>query len=112
MSGTCACGATWTGKRIEHCTACHETFTGTGSGDMHRVGPYAPLERRCLSAEEMRDRGMAANSRGHWTTGRASPWATPPESEAPGRPRSDAEPPPVQPPHRDAARPAERRRAP
>lgn len=75
----CRCGATWTGLRIEHCTECHETFTGTSSGDKHRVGDHAiftgPTRRRCLSADEMRDKGMAQNKRGQWTNGGTSPWA-------------------------------------
>lgn len=80
MSGaTCRCGASWTGLRIEHCTACHETFTGTTSGDRHRVGDPAiyvgPKRRRCLTDEEMRAKGMAQNARGQWTNGGTSPWA-------------------------------------
>lgn len=64
------CGATWTGLRIEHCNACHETFTGTSSGDKHRTGRYdtttGPDRRRCLSPSEMDDLGMARNKRGQW----------------------------------------------
>lgn len=76
---SCPCGAKWTGLRIEHCTACHETFTGTTSGDRHRVGDHAiyvgPKRRRCLTPDEMRDKGMAQNARGQWTNGGTSPWA-------------------------------------
>lgn len=73
------CSATWTGQRIEHCPVCHETFTGASSGDMHRVGDHAvfegPERRRCLAAEEMTEKGMARNERGHWTTGKVTtPW--------------------------------------
>lgn len=75
----CNCGATWTGHRIEHCTECHETFTGTGAGDKHRVGEHAihvrPDRRRCLSPVEMTARGMTKNARGRWTLGGTSPWA-------------------------------------
>jgi hypothetical protein len=70
----CKCGATWTGKRLEHCTACHETFTGTSAGDRHRTGAYFPLERRCLTSDEMRAKGMAQNKHGHWGNGGESPW--------------------------------------
>lgn len=73
------CGTTWAGLRIEHCTECHETFTGTSSGDRHRVGDHAtftgPDRRRCLTPDEMRDKGMAQNARGQWTNGGTSPWA-------------------------------------
>lgn len=78
MSTTCHCGATWTGYRIEHCTACHETFTGTTAGDKHRTGQHhlstGPDRRRCLTVEEMREKGMAQNARGQWTNGGTSPW--------------------------------------
>jgi hypothetical protein len=79
MSTTCHCGATWTGHRIEHCTVCHETFTGTTAGDKHRTGDHnestGPDRRRCLSRAEMREKGMALNGRGQWTNGGTSPWA-------------------------------------
>lgn len=59
MIVTCpGCPAKWTGLRIEHCAACHETFTGTKAGDRHRVGAYGvttgPNRRRCLTVDEMR----------------------------------------------------------
>lgn len=77
---TCSrCGISWTGLRIEHCAACHETFTGTSSGDRHRAGDHAislgPDRRRCLTPEEMRAKGMTQNARGQWTNGGTSPWA-------------------------------------
>lgn len=76
---TCMCGATWTGLRMEHCTACHETFSGTTAGDKHRVGEHhiwvGQSRRRCLTPDEMRDKGMAQNARGVWTNGGTSPWA-------------------------------------
>ena len=73
---TCTpCERTWTGKRIEHRTECHQTFTGNTSGDKHRVGEFAPDTRRCLTAAEMRAKGMAQNARGQWTNGGDSPWA-------------------------------------
>lgn len=65
--------------RIEHCAACHQTFTGTSSGDRHRTGDHAislgPKRRRCLTPEEMRAKGMTQNARGQWTNGGTSPWA-------------------------------------
>lgn len=54
--------------------SCHQTFTGSTAGDMHRVGDHAinegPDRRRCLTAGEMVEKGMAQNERGVWTTGR------------------------------------------
>jgi hypothetical protein len=64
---------------MEHCTACHETFSGTTAGDRHRVGehsiPIGPNRRRCLTPDEMRDKGMSQNVRGVWGNGGESPWA-------------------------------------
>jgi hypothetical protein len=75
MTACKRCDTTWTGLRIEHCPACHQTFTGSTSGDMHRTGDHGvfegPERRRCLTPDEMREKGMAQNARGHWTTGRA-----------------------------------------
>ena len=68
------CSASWAGLRIEHCPSCHQTFTGSTAGDMHRVGDHAVFEgpdrRRCLTADEMTEKGMTQNDRGVWTTGR------------------------------------------
>lgn len=49
-----ACGKSWTGLSVEHCPACHENFTGTSSGDRHRVNG------ECLPPGELRTRTGAA----------------------------------------------------
>jgi hypothetical protein len=80
---TCTCGATWDGYRIQHCTVpgCHQTFTGTYTGDMHRVGVIGvkegPNRRRCLSPDEMRAKGLVQNDEGQWYRGGMAPppWA-------------------------------------
>ena len=69
------CGATWGGKRAEHCDSCHQTFSGTSAGDRHRVGDFNDGSRRCRTVREMLDLGMVRNSRGHWSLGGESPWA-------------------------------------
>ena len=73
------CGASWSGHRIEHCTVCHQSFSGTTAGDKHRTGEHGvkdgPNRRRCRTSDEMRDLGMAQNDRGIWTNGGESPWA-------------------------------------
>ena len=64
------------------CGACDQTFTSVSAFDMHRVGgygdpiykkgklvEYGPSKRHCLSAEEMREKGMLQNEKGWWTTG-------------------------------------------
>jgi hypothetical protein len=40
------CGKSWTGLRKEHCPACHETFSGTSAGNLHRRGDFG-IDRRC-----------------------------------------------------------------
>lgn len=86
----CKCGAKWSGHRIEHCPSCHETFTGTSAGDRHRTGDHAlstgPDRRRCLSADEMRERGMRQNERGQWGNGGEMPrfWDAQATQERPG----------------------------
>lgn len=66
MIATCRCGRSWTGSRAEHCPACHETFTGTPSGDRHRVGDHGEGSRRCLTRGEMQISGMGTDERGAW----------------------------------------------
>lgn len=68
MAKACAereCATLRPGARAQHCTACHETFTGTASGDEHRVGPF-PDGRRCLTPDEMRAKGMRQGRTGMW----------------------------------------------
>ena len=46
MQWTChKCDSTIIGYKPEHCTICHETFTSTISGDMHRVGDHGGQDR-------------------------------------------------------------------
>jgi hypothetical protein len=75
---TCTCGATWAGTRVQHCTVCHETFTGTRAGDMHRTGDFTgPDRRRCLTPDEMRAKGLEQIDEGQWYQGGIAPppWA-------------------------------------
>lgn len=74
MTWTCrTCGEAITGRKLEHCPVCHKTFTCTTAGDMHCAGRHGvtdgPRRRRCLTPDEMLDKGMTQNCRGHWTTG-------------------------------------------
>ena len=65
--------------RMEHCVECHQTFSGTTAGDKHRTGKHhlstGPDRRRCLSTDEMAEKGMTQNARGVWGSGGTSPWA-------------------------------------
>jgi hypothetical protein len=69
------------------CPTCGERFRSSRSFDMHRTGEYGrigpngqylPAQRRCLTADEMREAGMLRNKRRLWITkafGIASPFA-------------------------------------
>jgi hypothetical protein len=65
------CGATWFGHRIEHCTVCHQTFSGERTGMAHRVGQHdvweGPERRRCLSADELTALGLWAETNPYGT---------------------------------------------
>lgn len=57
--GDLNCGAYWFGFRIEHCQICHQTFSGSTTGDAHRVGPHDPIgSRRCLAPDELIGLGL------------------------------------------------------
>jgi hypothetical protein len=51
------------------CGACGLIFSSVSSFDKHRVGRYEPLERRCLTVDEMIEKKMVQNEKGWWTTG-------------------------------------------
>ena len=48
------------------CQKCGLYFTSASAFDKHRTGEYQPDERRCMSTEEMADKGMVLNDRGYW----------------------------------------------
>lgn len=58
------------GGKQELCPECGEVFTGTRAGDKHRTGKHhitsGPHRRRCLSVDEMLEKGMARNHLGIW----------------------------------------------
>lgn len=51
------------------CRACGCVFSSVSSFDKHRVGKHEPMERRCLSVDEMLAKKMVQNSKGWWTSG-------------------------------------------
>jgi hypothetical protein len=61
-----------TGDRNQ-CPSCEDYFNSTAAFDAHRTGPFGgpngePAQRRCLTADEMRSKGMAVNAAGFWIT--------------------------------------------
>lgn len=77
MTFTCRCGAKWTGLRVEHCGACHLTFSCTQAGDRHRTGTFTPDTRRCLDVDEMEAKGLTLRLKGHGTIVWGLPGARP-----------------------------------
>lgn len=52
-----------TGQRNQ-CPTCNEYFNSNTAFDKHSSGPFT--NRRCISAQEMRDKGMSLNGSGFW----------------------------------------------
>lgn len=65
------CGKSWGGLKAEHCTGCHETFSGTAAGDRHRKGPGD--DRHCVDPASV---GLHRDARGVWRGDGSSPHAT------------------------------------
>jgi hypothetical protein len=61
-----------TGDRNQ-CPTCSGYFNSTYAFDAHRTGPFGhggqPAQRRCMSVDEMRAKGMSLNAAGFWITG-------------------------------------------
>jgi len=47
------------------CRACNEYFNSTFAFDKHRTGKHG-VDRRCLTVDEMRAKGMSKNSADFW----------------------------------------------
>ncbi|WP_438817549.1 FDXHR family putative zinc-binding protein [Streptomyces finlayi] len=56
------CGKSWSGQKPEHCSACCETFGGTGAADIHRAGTYG-VDRKCLDPANV---ALRLDARGIW----------------------------------------------
>lgn len=62
------CGRRYPGadRNGGHCATCHLNFASQTGFDKHRVGPYAhpigtPSQRRCLTPEELTDKGWTVD---------------------------------------------------
>jgi hypothetical protein len=68
---------------VNLCTSCGEDFGSVSAFDAHRVGSYEhlvshqhPDGRRCLTADELRERGWKPDGRGRWRRpSDGAPWA-------------------------------------
>ncbi len=49
------------------CSDCGQRFGGAHAFALHRTGEYAPGQRLCLTAGDMRAIGMVPNAAGFWT---------------------------------------------
>jgi hypothetical protein len=68
-----------TGSRYQ-CADCGQHFAGAHAFSRHRTGEYAPGQRLCLAAADMRAIGMAPNATGFWMSERS---ASPDDSTQP-----------------------------
>ncbi len=69
MTCTCPdCGTTYPGNSGGHCRdGCCQTFSNDHTAAKHRAGAFTPAwQRRCLTVEEMLQRGRRHTARG-WT---------------------------------------------
>jgi len=55
------------GNRCQ-CSVCFEYFNSEKAFTRHRVGSYMPMERRCLTVDEMLERGFSKNKADFWIT--------------------------------------------
>jgi hypothetical protein len=51
-----------------YCGGCHHVFSSVKAFDLHRTGSHELRQRRCLSKDEMRAKGMRQNGQGIWTS--------------------------------------------
>ena len=49
------------------CQGCKEYFNSNSAFEMHRTGKFG-VDRRCLTPQEMTDKGMLKNAAGFWIT--------------------------------------------
>jgi len=49
------------------CRGCDEYFNSNTAFDAHRFGVHG-VDRRCLTPEEMQNKGMFRNAQGFWVT--------------------------------------------
>lgn len=50
------------------CRECNQVFAGIVAFDAHRTGSFTRKQRRCLTQDEMKARGLTRNEKGWWTT--------------------------------------------
>jgi hypothetical protein len=55
------------GERTNQCPSCHLFFFSLTAFDKHRTGEHC-IRRRCLTPEEMLEKGMALNEGGYWVS--------------------------------------------
>jgi hypothetical protein len=53
------------GTNLCHCSGCGLDFKSVSAFDSHRTGRHGP-ERRCLTEQELRDKGFEPNDKGFW----------------------------------------------
>lgn len=51
---------------ISECSGCGLVFNSPSSFDAHRIGSFEPDERRCLTMQEMLEKGFTKNDHDLW----------------------------------------------
>jgi hypothetical protein len=54
------------------CQGCKAYFNSSFAFDKHRTGEHG-VDRRCMTEQEMTDRGMAKNAAGYWVSALRDP---------------------------------------
>ena len=55
------------GSQRNQCQGCKQYFNSNAAFDKHRTGKHG-VNRRCMTSEEMKDKGMSINHAGFWIT--------------------------------------------
>lgn len=55
------------GESRNQCQGCKQYFNSNAAFELHRIGEHG-VDRRCMTVDEMKARGMAINHAGYWIT--------------------------------------------
>ena len=55
------------GASRNQCGGCREYFNSNSAFELHRTGEHG-VDRRCMTVDEMKGRGMDVNAAGFWVT--------------------------------------------
>ena len=53
------------GESRNQCQGCKQYFNSNAAFELHRIGEHG-VDRRCMTVDEMKARGMEVNQAGYW----------------------------------------------